>query len=118
MTPRALLLITLLVGCAASTEPAATPEPQEAPPQPAPALAPESTAPEGTAPESTAGNPCDKLDPQVFDVADIDARTDLSEAQKEQAKRDQAERRRILFECFQRAMKEKEELEQKAPPAP
>ena len=106
MTPRALLLLFLL-GCAGSTEPAATPEPP----------APEQPAPEPAAPEQPASteNPCDKLEPQVFDVTDIDARTDLSDAQKEQAKREQAERRRVLFECFERAMKEKEQLEQPSP---
>ena len=106
MTPRPLLLV-LLLGCAASTEPVEAPAPSAPEPVPAPVAEP-----------TRVENPCDKLEPQAFDVTDIDARTDLSDAQKEQAKRERDERRRILFECFQRAMKEKEELEQRSPPAP
>jgi hypothetical protein len=68
----------------------------------------ESASPAASAAASAAPNPCDHLDPHVFDVDDIGARTDLSDAQKDDLRHKQSERRRVLAECFVRAMNEHE----------
>jgi hypothetical protein len=87
----------LALGCGGPTAP---PDSPEAPREPASV----ETAPAPSAVAS--GNPCDQLSPHAFDVDDIDARSDLTEAQKEQLRLERDARRKVLFECFNRAMQE------------
>jgi hypothetical protein len=68
-----------------------------------------------TSAPAASANPCDHLDSKVFDVTDIDARTDIDDAEKTRLKAEQDERRRILYECFLRGMKELQEQQQPQP---
>jgi hypothetical protein len=102
------------MACAPS-EPASSPEVDHHEPEPE-AAPPEAPAPETAAPSpepAASVNPCDHLDPKVFDVEDIGSRTDISDAEKDRLRQEQAARRKVLFECFERAMKEKDEIDKK-----
>jgi hypothetical protein len=95
----AALLLAHGLGCGGSQQRGAEPE------QPAPGPA-SSTAVVEEAGRGPGYNPCDHLDPQVFDPVVPSERTDLTPAQQDELRRQQAARRQVLYDCFERAMKE------------